>query len=94
MSPSTTYNGARSEHLNQPSQNNSHSSLSASIKSSSYLPNVEDEITDEEDLESNNNTPEKIAEYSQFFEDNKSQILQVLPNLTKGMDLTKVKKRF
>ena len=42
-----------------------------------------EEETDEEDLD-------QVVEYSQLFEDNKNQILQVLPNLTKGMDLTKV----
>ena len=64
---------------NETHLNNSHNSLGHGEKSSPDR----DEETDEEDLD-------QVVEYSQLFEDNKNQILQVLPNLTKGMDLTKV----
>lgn len=42
---------------------------------------------DEPDIK---NLNEKNAEYVQLFEDNKNQILHVLPNLKNGMDLSKV----
>ena len=46
-----------------------------------------EEITDDE---SYLNESHKQYEFSEFFEENKNQILQILPNLKIGMDLTKV----
>jgi hypothetical protein len=70
---------------------NSNSNEASLMTSSTNLPkikifNEEDEVTDDEDKA----TQLPVSEYTQIFEDNKNRILQILPNLKIGMDLSKV----
>ena len=84
VSPTIVYNGAISNYIST-----NKAAPNKQIKQPSHI-NPDDELTDEDSDAYCKNELVGI-EYARLFDDNKGQILQVLPNLKVGMDLTKVR---
>ena len=72
------------------SGSSSSSSSSAGTSKSKHRVEHAEEVTDDESCMQLSD--EKI-DYAQLFDDNKNKILDVLPNLKIGMDLTRVSKK-
>ena len=86
VSPTIVYNGAISNYISTSGTNRV--ALGKQIKQPNHI-NPDDELTDE-DSDAYCKSELVGIEYARLFDDNKGQILQVLPNLKVGMDLTKV----